>query len=141
MPHQISYLIDKRVIYHRFHGHITIDEIREGSTAAADLIRRGEPPVHDIVDATGVANLDFHLRELLNATSFIKEPQLGWMILVGGNPLVRFFATMLGQVGRVHFHTANDLDEAFAILQRVDPSLNDWSPMSATLHADWKQAV
>src|SRR5688572_15302383 len=140
MPHEIGYLIDKRVIYHRFSGHVTIDEIREGNTAAIDFIRRGGPPVHDIVDASAVVDVHFHLKELLSATSFTREPQLGWMILVGGNPLVRFFATMLGQVGRLHFHTANDLDEAFAILQRVDLSLWDWSPMSATIHADWKQA-
>jgi hypothetical protein len=141
MPHQISYLIEKRVIYHHFNGHITIDEIREGSAAAAELIRGGEPLVHDIVDASGVTDLDFHLRQLFSVANFTKEPQLGWMILVGGNPLVRFFATMLGQVGRVNFHTANNLDEAFAILQRVDPSLADWSPMRATLYPDLKRAV
>jgi hypothetical protein len=134
-------LIEKHVIYHRFYGQITIDDIREGSEAAVELIRGGGPLVHDIVDARGVGDVNFHLKELLNATGFTREPQLGWMILVGGNPLVRFFATMLGQVGRLHFHTANDLDEAFAILQRVDLSLSDWSPMSATIHQDWKHAV
>lgn len=125
MPYQISYHIDKRIIYHRFYGTVTIDDIRRGNEDAIQLIRQGLPPVHDIVDASDVTKLQFTLRELLESTSFFKEQNLGWMILVGGNPLVRFFASVLGQVGAMRFRIADDNQEALRTLRKVDLSMQN----------------
>ena len=129
MPQKMDYWVDKRVTFHWIEGDITATEFLEANATAVQLVRNGIGPVHHVVDAAGVGKVKLNLKQLGEITSLLREPNLGWIVFIGGNPIVRFLAAVLTQHGRVKFRVVDDRDAAWQLLQRVDTTLTDVLPM------------
>jgi hypothetical protein len=123
MPQKMDYWVDKRVTFHWIAGDVTAAEFLEANATAVQLVRNGIGPVHHVVDATGVGKVSLNLRQLGEITSLLREPNLGWIVFIGGNPIVRFLAAVLTQHDRVKFRVVDDQEAAWQLLQRVDSSL------------------
>jgi len=123
MKHQIEYAMDKRVIRVRYIGDLTQEEAKITNTAVTEMIRDGIAPVHFIADATQLEALKINLMQMREAASFLREPQLGWLIIIGGNPIARFMGSLVIQLRKANFRFVDSLDEAFAVLSRVDTTL------------------
>jgi hypothetical protein len=128
MPQKMDYWVEKRVTFHWIAGDITAAEFLEANATAVQLVRNGNGPVHHVVDATGVGKVNLNLRQLGEITSLLREPNLGWIVFIGGNAIVRFLAAVLTQHDRVKFRVVDDQDAARQLLQRVDATLADLLP-------------
>jgi hypothetical protein len=125
MLHEIGYSIDNRVIYVRFDGDLTTDDALASNVATIELIRGGIAPVHYIVDTRHLKNVRVNLKQMTEVATFLREPNLGWVIVIGGSPIARFLSSVIMQMKHQNFHFAESLEDAHASLTRVDTSLKE----------------
>jgi hypothetical protein len=125
MLSEIGYSIDKRVIYVRFEGDLTTEDGLNSNATAVELIRGGVAPVHYVVDTRGMKNVRVNLKQLTEVSTFLREPNLGWVIVIGGSPIARFLSSVVMQMKHKNFHYADSLEDALASLSRVDTTLKE----------------
>ncbi len=123
MPYQTRYSVNERVIHNRLYGEMTPEDPAGFNAATLDLIRSGDAPVHLIFDTSSLEPVNVPLKNVVEMVTFPGENKLGWVIIVGENPFARFVGSMLMQAGRVKYRMVGSMDEAVAILQRMDTSL------------------
>ncbi|HVU10531.1 MAG TPA: hypothetical protein VHD90_04605 [Phototrophicaceae bacterium] len=123
MAYETRYSVNERVIHNRLYGEMTPEDPAGFNTATLDLIRSGDAPVHLIFDTSDLQPVGVPLKDVLEMVTFPGENKLGWVIIVGENPFARFVGSLLMQAGRVKYRMVGSLDEAVAILQRMDTSL------------------
>lgn len=125
MPYQVTWNLENRIINTFMDGKITLDEIRAANEEVIPMIRQGHPPVHDIVDVTSVSEVPYSLKLLAQSAPFLREPKLGWLVLVTNKPMFSFLASTLSQISHKPLRVVKSLDEALATLQRQDMTLPD----------------
>ena len=97
------------------------------------MIRQGALPVHDLIDGRHVTKIAVPLKALSEASSFFKEPNLGWAIFISDNPFIRFLAATASQLSRKSdFRTVSTREEALVVLARMDLTLKDVLPNQVT---------
>ena len=125
MLHEIGYSIDKRVIYVRFDGDLTTDDALTSNVSTIELIRGGVAPVHYVVDTRNLKNVRVNLKQMTEVATFLREPNLGWVIVIGGSPIARFLSSVVMQMKHQNFHFADSPEDALASLARVDTTLKE----------------
>ncbi|MBZ0290092.1 MAG: hypothetical protein K8I30_20880 [Anaerolineae bacterium] len=125
MAYQLSWYVDKRVLLGSFDGVVTPNDLIEVNSAATEMVRQGNPPVHDIIDALALERVPFDLKLLNRSIQMFKEPNLGWVVVIARNPLFGFFGTILSQAAGKHVRVVSTWDEALQTLIRADASLSD----------------
>jgi hypothetical protein len=123
MAYTIGYLMDKKVVRISYDGDLTQEDALTSNVEAIELIRAGNKPVHFIADATDLKNVKINLMQLREIASFLYEPQLGWLIVIGGHPVARFISSIIMQLRHKNFRYTDSLEEAITILERVDPTI------------------
>jgi len=126
MGNEPGYYIDKRVIYIPFEGDITAEDGLALSNYAIELIRSGIAPVHYIADARNLKSIKLNLKQLSDASTFLREPNLGWVIVLGGSPVARFLSSAIMQVKHKNFHFGDSVEDAITTLRRVDTDLKEY---------------
>ncbi len=124
MGHEISWLVDKRVVYVRTYGEMTMSEMKEISVHARKLCEEGIPFVHVISDAAEQGKVDVKLQDVLN---FFRGAEViaktGWSVYVGKTAMERFIFTIISQFNKNNHRTFATLAEAVAFIQSVDETL------------------
>jgi hypothetical protein len=124
METEINWLVSKRVLFARFSGEATPGEVIIQNRQLIQLTRdEGEAPVHLIVDASGLTKMPLTVKRLGETSAIMREPMLGWLILVTNNQLYNFVGTMVAQFSGIQMKTVNALDEALHKLEQLDASL------------------
>lgn len=93
---------------------------------AENYLETGEAPVHNIIDATELGDFPKSLKVLRESSKYsVEHPNAGWNILVGfsSNPLLKFLSSAVSQITGVKFKQVDSIEEAQAVLRRVDSSL------------------
>jgi hypothetical protein len=123
MPIEVSWLIPQRVVYERFSGEITLDDIRQNSELVGPLMAEGIPLIHTIIDVTEVTSHP-GLNEIRNSTPMETYDNEGWRILVGGNAIARFIGSVILQLMQRRFRAYPTMEEAIQFLAEIDDSLD-----------------
>jgi len=123
MPYTSYWYLDRRIIYNHLHGAVTVEEASALEDENFQHFEEGVPPVHIIVDMADVKKLPTNVSQLNRMLQRGRPPALGWIVLVGVNPLARVIGSMLCQVARIPFCTFDTLEEAVRFLQEVDNTL------------------
>lgn len=129
MPCQIQWYAEKRVVYQRLYGNITLEDVRYVNQQSAVYLSAGIPLVHVIVNLTEVEHFPTSLgtiREMLKAPS--QKDATGWVLIYGAdNPLLRFVASMVAQLAgeKVRLRMVDDLAQAVEIIRQQDETLAD----------------
>lgn len=134
MPHQISWLLDDRILYTEFFGVITAEELSDFIDDVLATARTGTPMVHHISNSLQLERVEFSLgtaRAMLKGRHFTAE--LGWQIDINRNPMNKMFAEIISQFAGVRTRTFASLPEAFDFLAENDTSLSyvDWEALLA----------
>lgn len=93
---------------------------------AENYLEKGNPPVHNIIDATQLGSFPKNLSALREGSSYsVHHPNTGWILLVGfgSNPILKFLSSAVGQVLGIKFKQVETLEDAKSILRRVDNTL------------------
>lgn len=123
MPYQITWLVDKKVLYFHLEGELNAEMLRDMVQESRDMVNLGISPVHAIVDATRAESIPKHINTILQEFKEQKPEDSGFTVLIATSPLTRFFAQMLCKMLRIEIRFAADLDDAHNILQRVDTTV------------------
>jgi len=123
MAYETSWADDKRIIYTKLSGILTSKEAQEMSDTHAKFLSEGTAPVHLVVDVTGLTAVPTNLRQNTSMGGYLRHPSLGWTVLVGGNVLVNFMVSVIGQVFKFRYSKRETLEDAIAYLVAQDQTL------------------
>src|SRR5687767_4768800 len=107
MAQEMDYWVDRRVILHRVDGNLTSLEFKEANVKAVRLVQEGIAPVHHVIDGVRLGKVEVNLKQLGEIVTLLREPNLGWVVLIGGNVLTRFLASVMTQQDRVKFRVVD----------------------------------
>ncbi|MCA0456234.1 MAG: hypothetical protein LCI00_19805 [Chloroflexi bacterium] len=122
MPYNISWLVEKRVLYTHMYGYITAEELRSQKAVVEKFIAESEHLLHMINDAAETTGTDMGLRDLQNM-QYANAANLGWAIYVNPNKLHRFFASVVTQLSGKRGREYATLEEGLRFLQDMDDTL------------------
>ena len=122
MPYQMSWLVEKRVIYARLYNHVTSQELAAYYQEMVAYSRKSELLLHTITDSTDIKGMDMSLRDLQN-TPFADIRNLGWAVFISPSKINRFFASVITQLSKKRGRQFITLQEGLKFLQDIDDTL------------------
>jgi len=126
MAHEIGWFVDGRVIYQRFYGAVTLEELAEASRAVREFVTEGTAPVHGLIDITAVHQHPTSPAEIRRALRDLRfDPRRGWIIVIGVDPITRYLASVVFQLLGLRFRTLDTFDEALHFLALHDETLDE----------------
>lgn len=126
MPHEIQWLVEKRVILCTFHGTIHAEELEQFIGEVRSAAQTGIPLVHLITDSLDLQKLEISLATLKSLAQAAKMAgELGWIIDINRNPVNRMFAGLAAQFAGVRFRTVLQRELAVNFLKTNDLSLTE----------------
>lgn len=120
----VNWYIEGRAIQVYAWGELTIEELSAGAEETRQRIRQGRY-IYDIVDMRHMSKYPIRLAEIIPVTSLFREANLGWVLLISSNPVVRFLASATVQVHGARFRAFNNPDEVKAFIQTLEPDLGE----------------
>lgn len=125
MSYSITWLVEKRVIHVKLENEVTIDEAERINQQLLEFFDAGAPPlVHMICDTSRMSRFPTNLGLLNDVSStYMKHRLLGWVIVIGSNPMARFIGSIITQVFRVRFRMVPSFPAAVDFLAEVDSTV------------------
>lgn len=128
MGHDVSWIVEDRVILHRHLDTLTAEDMISVSDVSLEMLSNAESAVHVIADLTDLNGLHPDLMNVGNlrklSNTFIKHENLGSLVIYGtDNCTVKFLASVLFQTMKKECRIVDDRASAIASLKRLDPTL------------------
>lgn len=129
MAYQISWFIEKRVLYCRYSDFINIEQLNQVVVKSRTYYETGIAPIHTILDFIHVQDLDFSFKAALNdpgAAEYFKNPKLGWTIYVAqkDSNFYHLVASFLEKQFEAKIAIVENLDMAHQFLIQKDKNLS-----------------
>ncbi|MFN8373033.1 MAG: hypothetical protein U0694_09170 [Anaerolineae bacterium] len=122
MPFKVSWYIP-RVAWCYVWGTYTAEELKDSAAQGQELVRVGTPLVHDLIDMRHMIEYPKNLRDIIQLTPIFKEPNLGWVVVLTDDKMVRFLSHAVTSISKVRLRTFTDPQEALDFLARMDETL------------------
>lgn len=123
MPFEMSWYLPKRVVFLRYFGAATLQDIALVGENSVHYVLEGTAPVHFLVDMTQVETFPTNLRQTARVIRTIKDPAMGWTVIISTNSLMRIIIATLSRLAGFRFRIVSSREEALAFLVSVDGSL------------------
>lgn len=121
MAYSVEWYIPKRVILITLND-VTIEDVRRTNQRVRELIVEGESPIHSITDVLQMKSVPVDLG-LIKQDYPLASPKVGWVIMVGANPVAKFIANIVAKTSGSRLKMVSTFDEALAFLKSQDDSL------------------
>lgn len=125
MAYDISWYHPERVIYLDVIDNFTIDELAESIKFIEEAVRTTDSRIHLIVDVRAVKSIPSNVLEIKKRVTYLDRDHMGWMLLIGANPLVSTFVKVLTQLMGTKYQSFKGLKPALEFLAGKDESLAD----------------
>jgi hypothetical protein len=121
MSYEISWHREDRVMYMKLSGTVPPDELVRMEAEAFDIIQKANGVIHAIVDMRDIANPN-SMNSSFAGMNRNKHPNQGFSIIVlpTMNRVAKFITSTMMQVLRLQFRICETIEEAEAILDKVD---------------------
>ncbi len=126
MTVDISWLFEGHVILAKGAGDLDLQQLEAADAVMVEMIRSklaAVPMVHILVDLRATTKMQVGVHELSQALTHLREPYIGWTLLVTANRLIRFAGSIANQVAKARFRAFTDFDEAYAFLMEQDQTV------------------
>jgi hypothetical protein len=123
MPYQVNWYQDKRIIFNKLYGACDFESAVEASTQVSQLLAEGNAPIHLIVDMSDLQSFPTNVTRLNGMTSYLKNPSLGWVVVIGGNSLSKFVVNVISQIIKFRATQRFTLNDAVQFLESNDVTL------------------
>lgn len=134
MAMNTTWLIEGHVLYNRIEGMLTINDLHAGSARMCQMLDQGDNHlVHALFDLTHAQGIPLRISTVIEITRpFMTHPNTGWVIAFGtDNEMIRMISSIVSQTFRARFRFYPQRDEAIHMLQSLDTTLPDLSPLLA----------
>jgi hypothetical protein len=128
MPYEVSWYRPERVIYLKVSDAVTLQELAAGIEFIEQGVRSGIAPVHVIVDvqqAKSIPGNVLEIKRLISTMDKDQRDQTGWILLVGMNPLINTFVTVITQLLSAQYRNFKYPKLALEFLAKQDETLPD----------------
>lgn len=129
MAARIDWLIPGQVIYQRWWGTGTLDDMRQMNQQSLDMFAEypTRPQIHFVVNGIGQKNNEGGITQIRRIYTVLDHAQMGWIILVVDSPLLRLLCNIVLRIGRPQARIVfiNRMDEWRDILREHDPTI-EW---------------
>lgn len=122
MPYELGWQVKQRIIYRRYYGDITLEEIQQSSDEAREMVEQGTPLVHSVIDASEITGYP-GLRDLQRSAHFETSEAEGWQMIIGVTGVARLVVSVLTQITGKRFRIVDSVDEAMNFLMMQDETL------------------
>ena len=123
MSYNISWCEDKRVFCVRLTGELTDEDWAKVVVIDTRHLEEGIAPVHIIIDVSELDSFPTNVRQTASYASHLRDPRLGWAVVVGGNPLLDFVASLLSQITGFKLTKSGTPEAALEFLRTQDATL------------------
>jgi len=135
MPVKMDWIIPGQVLYQRWWGVGTLNDMRWVNETALHMIAQypDRPLIHSVVNAIGQEKSEGSLSQIRQTYTVLDHPQTGWIVLAIDQPILRFVGNIALQIGtqsRIRF--INDIDEWQPFLKERDSTI-DWSALDLSV--------
>ncbi|MEO8607598.1 MAG: hypothetical protein ABI690_06940 [Chloroflexota bacterium] len=125
MANEVTWLLPNRVIYFQAKDVLTIDELVAAIKFIEDGVRNAPGVVHLVVDARETKSIPSNVLEIKKHITYLNRDKMGWIILIGMNPLVNAFVKVLTQLLRTNYRNFRAQKPALEFLVTQDETLSD----------------
>jgi hypothetical protein len=136
MPVELQYLPDYQLVFERFSGVVTFEEIRDINQQFLDLVEQLDKKVTTLVDLQQVEKYPTSINQLRDVLRVSRNPHIGWVVIVTSNsPLLKLGASVLTQVSvrGVRFRLFEDSLEALRFIESLQAPSNSVLPLDEQL--------
>ena len=121
MAYEASYVEEQHLILIRVWGTVSLDENREIGQRLNAMLDQAYAKSDVLFDLRRLERFPTSLSQLRQASAVVRSPKLGWIVLLTGNILLKFVATVLIQVQTqsVNLRVFETPDAAAPFLQRT----------------------
>ena len=123
MPYEVNWHLDKRIISNKLYGAFDFDTAIEASKNVSQHLAEGKAPIHLIVDMSELQSFPTNVTKLNEMTTYLKNPALGWVVVIGGNSLSKFVVNVISQIIKFRVTQRPTFDEAVRFLESNDLTL------------------
>jgi hypothetical protein len=128
MSQTTTWYQENRVVLVHVQGELTLDDMAAIDQKILEFMRAGSqvtPLIHLIVDMRAMTKMPTNLAQVHRTLTHLKEPALGWTVMVGMSPVMRFVASTVAQMAGARFRMFPTAEEAVAFLISQDESIVD----------------
>jgi hypothetical protein len=128
MPAETTWYQENRVVLVHVQDELTLDDMATLDQQIIEFLRQGSqvtPLIHLIVDMQAMTKMPINLAQVHHTLTHLKEPALGWTVMVGMSPVMRFVASTVAQMAGARFRMFPTPEEAVAFLISLDESIID----------------
>jgi hypothetical protein len=127
MAYEISWLVENRLMYIKYVGDMTVEDLELAIQEMQALLDVGEAPIHTISDNRFLGQFPTSLSTLKKLMT--PHPKaIGWSVLIQENTATRFIGEMLTRFSGQHqVKSFARLRDALTFLERNDTSLGTLS--------------
>jgi hypothetical protein len=125
MAYEVTWYHSDRVIYLRVKDTLTINELVAAIKFIEDGVRSAPGTVHLVVDARETKSIPNNVLEIKKHITYLDRDKMGWILLIGMNPLVNAFVKVLTQLLRTKYRNFRALRPALEFLVAQDEALGD----------------
>lgn len=127
MPYRMTWIVPKHVLLTTFSGLVTQEELQQFIIDIRNQLHQGTPPLYHISNSLAMEKVGMSLKAL---TGLVKSVRLFATLELqidinhrGG--INTFFAALAPQMVGIDARTVTSLDDAIALLKKVNPTLAD----------------
>jgi hypothetical protein len=125
MSYKLQWVSENRLSYVHVWGDYNLQELKDSSEEVQAWVANGTPLVHHIADFRDMETYPTNLAQILKSVPFMQEPNLGWVIILSDNRMVKFLSSMATGVSKARFRTFSNLEDALVFLAERDSTLPD----------------
>ena len=126
MAYQLNWLLENRVLLQVAYGEITLEELHKMARELNDFLQMGTAPIHIIVDARQLKLFPRGVLPNYHAYKNLNPKQLGWVIQVSDNQLLKYLASTVSHLIGFNLRTFTDMPAALEFLKQAEAAL-DWN--------------
>ena len=136
MPYENGWYIERRVIFQRIYGDVTLADLEKNLHETNELLEAGISPIHVMCDVREISKFPMNINQLKDLYQMAPNPNAGFTILLSSSSVLRFFLSIIVQIVKTDYKMVNTDEEALELLRRIDPTLNGLVPVTFTLPGD-----
>lgn len=130
MPIELQWVVAERLIHTRLNGYVAPADVTQFADQVREMMESVETPlVHNLVDLAGLERFSTNIADYMQL-SLQPAPNAGWIMIIGGNAMMRFVLNILtSRVGRqfsdVRIAYVASYAEAIEFVVARDPHLTE----------------
>lgn len=142
MPYSVSWYIENEIIFVRYYGTNTVDELREALLTTKALIESSPRQLVHVINDIGDIEEGVSLKDSLPIVREVGgHPRAGWSItLREKSALMKMGAALGASVFKMRYRAFGTLEEVMAHLKSMDQTIN-WDKVNPSAVAHLQQAA